>query len=175
VLTLLQTITLLAIALLAVAGYSDIKTFRIPNILVLTIFALGIVRLILIGSPVAVIYAIGAAVLVFLIGCLLFSRGIIGGGDVKLLTTTVLLIRYRDLFEFFVVMSVVGALLSLAVMLIHNYLPLYAGPRLAARLPTSRLPVPYGVAISTAGIVTLLLQPSLFGLGYILFGIPFLW
>jgi prepilin peptidase CpaA len=174
-LTTLQTIILVAIALLVVAAYSDIKTFRIPNVLVAAIAALAIVRLILIGNPVTGIFSVGVAVFVFLIGSLLFSRGLVGGGDVKLLTATILLIRYRDMFEFFVLMSVVGALLSIAVMLIHSYLPLYAGPRLAARLPVSRLPVPYGVAISVAGIVTLLLQPSLFGLGYALFGLSYLW
>jgi len=51
-------------------------------------------------------------------------------------------------------------------MLVHNYLPLVAGPRLAVRLPKTRLPVPYGVAIATAGIVTLLFQPLLFRYGW---------
>lgn len=174
-LTLLQALTLLAITLLAIAAYSDIRTLRIPNVLVVAIAVLAIVRLILIGNPSAAIFAVGVAVLVFLIGCLLFTRGIVGGGDVKLLAATILLIRYRDLFEFSVIMSIVGAVLSIAVMLIHNYLPLYAGPRLGARLATMRLPVPYGVAISVAGIVTLFLQPSLFGLGYALFGLSYLW
>ena len=63
-------------------------------------------------------------------------------------------------------MSIIGALLAVVVVLVHNYLPLVSGPRLAARLPKGRLPVPYGVAISFAGIVTLLFQPLLFRYGW---------
>lgn len=155
-----------SMALLAVAAYSDIKTFRIPNLLVGAIAVVGLIRLVLLHDPLAAIYTVGAAVLVFTIGLVLFARRIVGGGDVKLLTATILLIRYRDLFDFLLLMSVVGALLSVAVMLVHNYLPLVAGPRLAVRLPKTRLPVPYGVAIATAGIVTLLFQPLLFRYGW---------
>src|SRR5947208_2808373 len=81
----LQTIVLLqksiayvSMALLVVAAYSDIRTLRIPNVLVLAIAALGILRLVLLGNPIAAIYAIGFGVLFFVIGALLFSRGIIG-------------------------------------------------------------------------------------------------
>jgi prepilin peptidase CpaA len=155
-----KTIAYVSIGLLAVAAYSDIRTFRIPNVLVGAIAALAVVRLILLGDPLAAIYAMGIGVLVFTIGCLLFLRGIVGGGDVKLLVATILLIRYRDLYEFFVLMSIAGALLSVAVIFIHNYLPLVSGPRFA--VPKTRLPVPYGVAIAAAGIVTLLLQPLLY-------------
>ena len=161
-----KVVAYVSIALLVVAGYSDIKTFRIPNLLVGAIAVVGLIRLILLHDPLAAIYAVSAAFLVFTIGLVLFARRVVGGGDVKLLTATILLLRYRDLLEFFILMSVVGALLSVAVVLVHNYLPLVAGPRLAMRLPKIRLPVPYGVAIATAGIVTLLFQPLLFRYGW---------
>src|SRR5205823_9374342 len=96
-----KAIAFVAIALLLVAAYSDIRTFKIPNVLVLAIAALGIGRLILLGNSITAIYAVGAAVLIFLIGFVLFSRGLIGPGDVKLLMATVLLIRYPDLLTFF--------------------------------------------------------------------------
>jgi prepilin peptidase CpaA len=161
-----KVVAYMSMALLAVAGYSDIKTFRIPNLLVGAIAVVGVIRLILLHDPLAAIYAIGAAVLVFTIGLVLFARRIVGGGDVKLLTATILLIRYRDLFDFFTAMSVIGALLSVAVVLVHNHLPIVAGPRLRVRLPKTRLPVPYGVAIAIAGVVTLLFQPLLFRYGW---------
>ena len=91
-----------AIALLLIAAYSDIKTLKIPNTLVLAIGALGIVRLILLADPIAVIFAFGFAALIFLIGFVLFSRGMIGAGDVKLLIATVLLIRYPNIFSFLI-------------------------------------------------------------------------
>jgi len=132
--TLQKAISYLAVALLVVAAYSDIRTFRIPNLLVLAIAVLGIIHLVLSADPISAIYAVGASVLFFVIGLFLFSRGIVGGGDVKLLAATVLLIRYPDLFKFFVRMSVFGALLSIAVIATRNYLPLFVGPRLAAQM-----------------------------------------
>jgi prepilin peptidase CpaA len=117
------------------------------------------------GNPITATYAVGAALLVFFAGCVLFRYRFVGGGDVKLLTATIPLIWYRDLFNFLALMSIIGALLAVVVV-VHNYLPLVSGPRLAARLPKGRLPVPYGVAISVAGIVTLLSQPLLFRYGW---------
>ena len=157
-----KTIAFVAIALLVVAAYSDIRTFKISNVLVLTIAALGIVRLILLGDPIAAIYAIGVALFVFLIGLLLFSRGLVGAGDVKLLMATVLLIRYPDLLPFFLRMSIIGALLSVVILVLRSYVPLFLGPRVGSYLTTIRA-VPYGVAIAGAGIMTILLQPLLFG------------
>ena len=78
-----------------------------------------------------------------------------------------LLIRYRDLFEFFVLMSGFGALLS-AIIAFRKHVPV--GPRLVM----SRITVPYGVAISAAAIATLLLQPLLFRYS-VPFGLSLLW
>jgi prepilin peptidase CpaA len=80
---------------------------------------------------------------------------LIGGGDAKLIAATALLVGYHDLFNFLLLMSVCGALLSLAILLMHR------SPTAAA--PKARLPVPYGVAIAAGGGVTLLFQPCLFG------------
>ena len=167
--TLQKTIAFAAMALLIIAAYSDIRTFRIPNALAIGVAALGVARLVLLGDPISAIYAVGMLVLVFIIGFLLFSRGLIGGGDVKLLMATILLIRYRDFFEFFVLMSVFGALISLVIAVLR-IVPLFLGPRVA----TTPVVVPYGVAIAAAGIVTLLLQPLLFRYA-ISFGPSFLW
>jgi Flp pilus assembly protein protease CpaA len=158
-----KAIAFAAIALLLIAAYSDIRTLKIPNTLVLAIAILGIVRLILLGNSIAAIFAIGFAALIFLIGFVMFSRGMIGAGDVKLLMATVLLIRYPNLFTFLMRMSIIGALLSVAVLVLRSsYVPLILGPRVGSYLTTIRA-VPYGVAIAAAGIMTILLQPLLFG------------
>jgi prepilin peptidase CpaA len=156
-------ILLSGIALFIAAAYGDIKSLRIPNKLAISVAALGIFRLLVIGDLNAAIYTISASAIVFIVTFLLFWRGIFGGGDVKLLSATVLLVGYHDLVPFLLIMGVCGALVSLAVLFIHNYLPLWLGPRLTVLVPKARLVVPYGVAIAAAGTVTLLLQPSLFG------------
>jgi prepilin peptidase CpaA len=119
-----KAIAYVSIALLVAAAYSDIRTLRIPNVLVVAVAALGILHLVLLGNPITATYAVGAALLVFFVGCVLFRYRIVGGGDVKLLTATIPLIWYRDLFNFLALMSIIGALLAVAVILVHNYLPL---------------------------------------------------
>src|SRR5437762_9804263 len=69
-----EAIAFAAMALLVIAAYSDIRTFRIPNVLVLAISALGVNRLVLLGDPISVIYAVIAVALVFLVGLLLLDR-----------------------------------------------------------------------------------------------------
>jgi prepilin peptidase CpaA len=142
------TIALLGFAVYLVAAYGDIRSLRIPNLLVAAVAVLGVVRLVWLGDPTAALYTVGASLLVLIVGFVLFSRRYIGGGDAKLLTATVLLIGYHDLFSFLFLMSICGAALSLLILARHRQ--------------KSR-PVPYGVAIAAAGTMTLFLQSSHFG------------
>ena len=154
-------VLLLGIGIFAVVAYGDIRTRRIPNELVVAILALASFRIALAGDPTSAIYTLAASIALFAATFLLFWRGLLGGGDVKLLVATGFLIGYHDLFQFLFVMSVCGALVAVAV-LAHNRL----GGRVTASAPEhqeppeppARLTVPYGVAISIAGIVTLLAQ-----------------
>jgi prepilin peptidase CpaA len=156
-------ILVLGIALFIAAAYGDIKSLRIPNNLAIAVAVLGIVRLLVIGDLNTAIYTVGTCAIVFIVAFLLFWREILGGGDAKLLSATVLLVGYHDLLSFLFIMSICGALVSLAVLFVHRYLPLWLGPRLAVLVPKARLAVPYGVAIACGGIVTLLFEPSLLG------------
>jgi prepilin peptidase CpaA len=156
----LQTVVLvLAICIFAVVAYGDIRTRRIPNELVVAILALAALRIAVVGDRTAALYTLAAGVALFAATFLLFWRGFLGGGDVKLMSATALLIGYHDLFQFLFVMSVSGALVALAVLSRHKL-----GRRAVTELtpedpePSARLSVPYGVAIAAAGIVTLLVQ-----------------
>ena len=152
-------VLLLGICIFTAVAYGDIRTRRIPNELVVAILALAAFRVAQAGDPSAALYTLVASVALFVAAFLLFWRGLLGGGDVKLLVATGLLIGYHDVFQFLFVMSVCGALVALAVL---------AGDRLGLRPVTTpssehqetpaRLTVPYGVAIAAAGIVTLLVQ-----------------
>jgi prepilin peptidase CpaA len=163
-----MVILVLAIGLFAGVAYRDVRTGRIPNRLALAIGALGLVRMILAGDTTAGFYTLAAAAAVFAVACLLFRRGLVGGGDVKLLTAATLLVGYRDLAGLLLVMSLCGALIALVVVAADRLAPrLRSAPR-AARSPpvradrgsSARLTVPYGVAIAAAGILTLLLQSN---------------
>lgn len=153
-----MAILYLGIILFVFTAYGDVRTLRIPNMLVAAIAALGVLRLIVIGDLSTAVYTVGASVVILIVTFLLFWRGLLGGGDAKLLSATVLLVGYHDLFSFLFLMSICGVLVTLAILFIQKYLPLYLGPRLAVCVPMARLSVPYGVAIATAGGVTLFFQ-----------------
>jgi prepilin peptidase CpaA len=143
---------------------SDFRTRRIPNEAIVVILLLAAVRIGLEGQPNAALYTLAASAAVFAATFLLFWRGLLGGGDVKLMAAAVLLVGYRDLFSFLFVMSVCGGLVALAV---------FAGDRLglglaAARAregqePTDKLTVPYGIAISLAATFTMFVQTTVPG------------
>jgi prepilin peptidase CpaA len=158
-------ITLIGVTLFIVAAYSDVKSFRIPNTLVVAVAVLAVTRLIVIGDPSLALYTVGASFIVLVIGFVLFAQGFIGGGDAKLIAAAALLLGYHDLLPFLALMAICGAVISLATLAIHKFVPLYAGPRLATLLPKAKLAVPYGVAIATAGSVTLLFQTPLSFIG----------
>lgn len=156
-----------ALLFFAAAAYSDIRTLRISNSICIVVALLGLLRLLVLsflsGDLATGLYttlsSIGSAAIVLFIGLLLFARRLIGGGDVKLLAATVLLIEPHNLFPFFMMMSIFGALLAILMLALkHSPLPAYLGPRFAAFAVTTKMMVPYGVAIGVAGSITLLAQ-----------------
>jgi len=153
-------ITLVGIALFIVAVYSDVKTFRIPNVLVGAVALLGVTRLIVNGDPSVALYTVGASAVLLIFGFVLFWQGFAGGGDAKLLTASALLVGSHDLFSFLMFMSICGAVLSLAVLVTQWSLSrqsvVVTSPDQPQ--PKTKLYVPYGVAIASAGGVTLLFQ-----------------
>ena len=146
----MQTIiSLVGIALFLVAAYSDVRFFRIPNFLVAAVALLEVTRLIMIGDPGIAYYTVAASAKLLITGFLLFWQGFIGGGDAKLVTAAVLLTGYNDLFSFFVFMSICGAVISLAAFVTNR------------KQKAKTLYIPYGVAIATAGSMTLFFQTPL--------------
>ena len=152
-------VLILAIGLFSAVAYGDIRTRRIPNEFIVAILALAALRMALAGDPIRGVYTLGASAAIFVATFLLFWRGLLGGGDVKLIGATGLLIGYNQFFEFLFVTSIAGALIAVAV-LAHAKL----GPRRVAEPAVNdqetpaRLTVPYGVAIAAAGVISLFAQ-----------------
>jgi prepilin peptidase CpaA len=152
-------VLLLGICLFTAIAYGDVRTRRIPNELVVGILALAAFRIALAADPTAALYTLVASAALFVAVFLLFWRGLLGGGDVKLIGATGLLVGYHDVLGFLFVMSMSGGLMAVAML---------AGERLGRRPMTmpaqepqetpARLTVPYGVAIAAAGVITLLVQ-----------------
>ena len=152
-------ILILGVCLFAIVAYYDIRTRRIPNEFIVGILALSSVRIALAGNPIAGLYTLAASAALFIATFLLFWRGLLGGGDVKLIGATGLLVGYHDFFEFLVRHECVRR----AGRGRHPRTRQARGARADAGLSgdqerPARLTVPYGAAIAAAGIVSLLLQ-----------------
>jgi prepilin peptidase CpaA len=127
-------------ALILFAALSDASSFRIPNIVSLGLVALFPVHVLI--SPSEVDWMGGAAVAAgaFVVGFILFARGWVGGGDVKLLSATLLWAGSTLAAPQLLVMGLVGGVLALGALVrsrTRHHPPDAAAPK-----------VPYGVAIA---------------------------
>jgi prepilin peptidase CpaA len=147
----------LAIALV-IAAATDLRSRRIDNWLTFGIAALAPLFWWASGlslwPEVALQVAVAGAAFLALAG--LFALGAMGGGDVKLLTALALWLPWLPFLKLVVAMALIGGVLTLAAAAWHR----------AARRE-GRVEVPYGVAISAAGLWVL---ASTYGLPTVLGG-----
>jgi prepilin peptidase CpaA len=129
-------------ALLVWAALSDARDYLIPNKLPLAIAALAPVWWL--TTSAAALPAILAGAAVFVLGFVLFARGMMGGGDVKLMSAIALWAGPALVLPFLFATAIVGGVLSLVMLPIFR--PRGAGATLA------QATVPYGVAISAGGL-----------------------
>lgn len=128
--------------LLLRAAVGDIRTFNISNELNLGIMALA--PFLWSANDLGwtdvgwTMIAAGAAFL-FLTGA--FYLGVMGGGDVKMAPAVMLWFPASHAFDFLLVMSAVGGLVTLFQLVRHRVLRREGRPE-----------VPYGVAIAAAGL-----------------------
>ena len=139
------------------AVVSDVRSLKIPNWASIGIAVTFLPAALLGGMDLATIaihYGIGAVLLA--VGMFLFIRGIVGGGDVKLLAAITVWIGWDDLGLYLFLVALIGGALALVVMAIGRIsrLPSFLDsvPWLG-RDPASAQGVPYGVAIGLAAIL----------------------
>jgi prepilin peptidase CpaA len=149
----LLSLTLSAGALVWSAA-SDICTYEIPNAASIIILG-GFVCFSFCGPTQALLYQVLIGAGLFIGGALLFVRGLLGGGDVKLLAATSLWCSPHLLAPFAIVVGGAGAALA-ALMLTpaRRFMP--PAPQEAVAAAGSceglRQPMPFGVAISLGGL-----------------------
>jgi prepilin peptidase CpaA len=164
VMTILVTPHLVPLAgfagLMATAAVEDIRRLIIPNALVLGLCVLWPLHVA--TAPMLTLAAAGTAVLyaaaIFLAGAFLFSRGLVGGGDVKLLAAATLWAGPGATVSLLVLTSLLGGLLCLLLLTPVGTLIAAARPILgdASANPargTGPVFVPYGVAIAAAALI----------------------
>jgi prepilin peptidase CpaA len=139
---------------LVAAAISDAVTFLIPNRYPAAIAIAFVVYAI--GKPAPFwLHGVVAGVGLFAVGAWTFHNGILGGGDVKLLTASALWAGFDQLALLLFVTAIGGGILALAQLSpLHRLLPTRAGgPPVGDDLRHKfRQPIPYGLAIAVAGV-----------------------
>jgi prepilin peptidase CpaA len=142
------------IASAVAAALSDAVRFLIPNrfpaAIVLSFAVYAIARPAPFWAPGLIVAAIALVT-----GAMLFARGIVGGGDVKLFSATALWAGTDEFALLALTTALVGGVLALVRLLPVDWL---MPARLAGLAPATNLaaklhqPIPFGVAIACGGV-----------------------
>jgi prepilin peptidase CpaA len=140
---------------MAFAAAMDLLTMRIANSVSLGLAATFAVVAFVAGMPMQVMLMhLGVGVAALVVGMVLFSLRLVGGGDAKLFAGAALWIGFDHFVPFFAYVTIFGGALALLLLAYRktpaDFFPL---PTWAARLHNVREGMPYGVAIA-AGALT---------------------
>jgi prepilin peptidase CpaA len=144
----------------------DIATRLIRNEICLALALLGIARQM--GTPMQIAEPLIAAAILFLLLLVIYTRGLIGGGDVKLLVALAIGLPLMGVIQLLTVTALAGGIVAL----VHLMMRLLPSPRLAPAGSSlvrrvyaverwrhlRHAPLPYGVAIACGGIWTIFSQ-----------------
>lgn len=162
--------SILVITALAVAAYTDLKSRVIPNRVSSLVFLCGIGLICVrafngLALTAAVISPLFSSALIFGGGLILFARGAMGGGDVKLMAAVVVGLPTAMVLPFLFWMALVGGVVALCTSVYAltqrswlNLAELETGFETHLTLPIAALQVPYGIAISASGIAVTVLH-----------------
>ena len=158
--------SMLEILLLLYVAMMDIATRLIRNEICLALALLGIARQL--ASPMQVAESLIAAAILFLLLLVIYTRGWIGGGDVKLLVALAIGLPLMGVIQLLTITALAGGVLAL----VHLMMRLLPYPKLAPAGSSfvrrvyaverwrhlRHAPLPYGVAIACGGIWTIFSQ-----------------
>ena len=159
-------VSFLEIVLLLYVATIDIATRLIRNEICLALALLGIAGQL--ASPMQVAQSLIAAAILLLLLSVIYTRGWIGGGDIKLLVALAIGLPLAGVVQLLTITALAGGVLAL-VHLMMRLLPYPklapAGSSLVRRVYAierwrhlRHAPLPYGVAIACGGIWTVFSQ-----------------
>jgi prepilin peptidase CpaA len=158
------TASFLEILLLLHVAMIDVATRLIRNEICLVLALLGIAGQF--ASPMQAAESLIVATVLLLLLLVIYTRGLIGGGDVKLLVALAIGLPLTGVIQLLAITALAGGVLAL-VHLMMRHLPYPnlapAGSSLVRRVYAierwrhlRHAPLPYGVAIAFGGIWTIL-------------------
>ena len=154
----------LEIALLLYVAMTDVATRLIQNETCLALALLGIASQF--AGPTHIAESLVAATILFLLLLVVYQRGAIGGGDVKLLVALAIGLPFAGVMQLLTVTALAGGVLAIWHLLMRRLPPPRPAPSGSSFLRRvtaverwrhlRRAPLPYGVAIACGGIWTVL-------------------
>jgi prepilin peptidase CpaA len=164
-----SALALAVLVLLVMAAWRDIATRTIPDTIGLLLFATGGLMRIREG-PLALALSVGIALLFFALLLIAYTRGLLGGGDVKLMTSIAAGLSPFDCYRFVTATAIAGGLMGIAYLLLSRWLSGHYEPNHTSLLNRvcaiecwrirRRAALPYGVAIAAGGAFVLLRSGS---------------
>lgn len=156
------TVLFLEVLLLLYVATIDIATRLIRNEICMALALLGLTGQF--ASPVQVVQSLIAAAILLLLLLVIYTRGWIGGGDVKLLIALAIGLPLTGVIQLLTMTALAGGVLAV----VHLMMRLLPYPRLAPAGSSlvrrvyaierwrhlRNAPLPYGVAIACGGIWT---------------------
>ena len=142
-------LALLAIGLFAAAAAEDLARRRSANRLVVALAVAAVLRISLglaTGADVTPLRDLAAALAVFGVGVAAFHFGLFGGGDAKLLGAGALWTGAASVGAYLFATALAGGVLALGFLV-------WAARSRGEGAEDRRIALPYGVAISAAGIL----------------------
>jgi prepilin peptidase CpaA len=155
-------------ALMVTAAIVDFRRLVIPNSVVVALCILWPMHIeSMRGASLAIaLESIAGALVVFAAGAVLFARGVVGGGDVKLLAAASLWAGAGAIPALLIATALIGGGLALVFLTPLGRLS-GAGQHIdeitpaAAIIARGRTPIPYGIAIAAAALIVTI--PPYFG------------
>ncbi len=145
-------------ALTVAAAVVDFQRLIIPNRLIVALFVLWPLHIASARATemASALESVAGAFFVFAAGALLFARGFVGGGDVKLFAVVSLWAGARAVPALLLLTALIGGALALAYLISSGASLKRAArqtPTDAAALRAGQIPVPYGAAIAAAALI----------------------
>ena len=134
-------------ALLAIAAVEDAWRLRISNLVVLAIAASAVTAMVLTGLGLAAWQPLLVAIAVLVVGTPLFSKGWMGGGDVKLLSASALWFTFDGSWKMLAAVAVAGGVVALLALLLRLFRFSDAARARIAMLQRGK-GIPYGIAVA---------------------------
>ena len=142
-----QVCFVLFLAILGWGAVSDYRDFIIPNRICLAIVMLYPAYVFTSPEPVDWMSAVIVALVVLAVTAVMFSLGVMGGGDVKFFSATALWAGSALALPFVLVTSVAGGVLVLII-----FARSYYSRKAETQGKRDRASVPYGIAIAAGGM-----------------------